>query len=58
MAAAEWFADHGGVAGVPSSGWQVDSSEAAGATLRSGDVTLHVLQGPDGTWQVDSGRRC
>ena len=28
------------------------------ATVRSGPVTLHVVQGPDRTWQVDSGSWC
>lgn len=39
----------------PTSGWTADPG---GSTVRSGDATLHVLQGPDDTWQVDSGQRC
>jgi len=58
VAAAAWFARHGGVPGIPSGGWQETGQNASGATVRSGPVTLHVLQGPDRTWQVDSGTRC
>ena len=29
-----------------------------GVAVRSGPVTLHVVQGPDRTWQVDSGSWC
>jgi hypothetical protein len=55
VAAAEWFSEHGGVPGVPSSGWHQDGS---GSSVRSGELTLHVVQGPDATWQVDSGSYC
>ena len=58
IAAAAWFARHGGVAGVPARGWRVAGRHGRGATVRSGPVTLHVVQGPDGTWQVDSGSWC
>jgi len=58
VAAAAWFARHGGVPGVPDAGWQVVSRAARDATLRSGPVTLHAIRGPDRTWQVDSGQRC
>jgi hypothetical protein len=58
VAAAEWFAENGGVGGVPSSGWREDSSDDTGVVVRSGDATVHVIQGPDGTWQVDSGQSC
>jgi hypothetical protein len=58
VAAAVWFAGHGGVAGIPHSGWRVTSQNGAAATVESGSVTLHVVQGPDKTWQVDSGQRC
>jgi hypothetical protein len=58
VAAAAWFARHGGVAGVPARGWREASRHGRGATVRSGPVTLHVVQGPDRTWQVDSGSRC
>ena len=57
-AAAAWFARHGGVPGIPGAGWREVSRSGRGATLRSGPVTLHVTQGPDRTWQVDSGQRC
>ena len=48
---------HGGGVSIPlpTSGWTADPG---GSTVRSGTATLHVLQGPDGTWQVDSGQRC
>lgn len=46
-------------AGLPTSGWTAQPGEPTGSTtLRSGDATLHVMQGPDGTWQVDSGQSC
>ena len=57
-AAAAWFARHGGVPGIPDAGWRVVSRAARDATLSSGPVTLHATQGPDRTWQVDSGQRC
>ena len=58
IAAASWFARHGGVPGIPEAGWTETGRNGSGATVRSGPVTLHVLQGPDRTWQVDSGSRC
>jgi hypothetical protein len=58
VAAAAWFARRGGVAGVPAQGWREAGRHGRGATVRSGPVTLHVTQGPDRTWQVDSGSWC
>ena len=58
LAAAIWFSAHGGVPAIPHSGWRVTSRSGAGATVESGSVTVHVIQGPDKTWQVDSGERC
>jgi hypothetical protein len=59
VAAAEWFAAHRSeVATVPRTGWQEDSRDDSGVVLRSGDATLHAIQGTDKTWQVDSGRQC
>jgi hypothetical protein len=58
VAAAEWFAEHGGDAGLPRSGWHEVGGDESGSTVRSGAVTLHVVRGPDGTWQVDSGSQC
>ena len=58
VAAAAWFARHGGVAGVPDRGWREAGRHGRGATVRSGPVTLHIVQGPDRTWQVDSGSWC
>jgi hypothetical protein len=57
-AAAAWFARHGGLTGIPAQGWRQVSRSGSGATVKSGAVTLHVIQGPDRTWQVDSGNRC
>ena len=58
VAAAAWFARHGGVAGVPVRGWREAGRHGRGATVRSGPVSLHAVQGPDRTWQVDSGSWC
>ncbi|MGZ4538817.1 MAG: hypothetical protein ACXVX8_03780 [Blastococcus sp.] len=57
-AAAEWLSGHGGVGDLPRSGWHEDGHDESGVTVRSGDVALHVVQGSDGTWQVDSGSWC
>jgi hypothetical protein len=58
VAAAAWFAKHGRVAGIPSGGWRLAAKNRDGATVASGREELHVIQGPDGTWQVDGGYRC
>ena len=58
VAAAAWFARHGGLTGIPAEGWRQVSRSGSGATVESGAVTLHVIQGSDRTWQVDSGNRC
>ena len=58
VAAAEWFSQHGVVPGVPQSGWQEEGEDESGVSVGSGDVTVHVVQGPDQTWQVDSGSTC
>ena len=58
IAAANWFAANGGVEDVPRGGWTEVEASAGQATLRSGGSTVHVMQGPDGTWQVDSGHNC
>jgi hypothetical protein len=58
VAAAAWFARHGGVAGVPARGWREVGRHGRGATVLSGPIVLHVVQGPDRTWQVDSGNWC
>ncbi len=55
VAAATWFAVHGGVPGVPRSGWHETGRDQTGATVRTGGATLHAVQGPDRTWQIDSG---
>ena len=58
VAAAAWFARHGGLTGIPAQGWRQISRSGSSVTVESGAVTLHVIQGPDRTWQVDSGNRC
>ena len=58
VAAAEWFADHGGVPDVPDTGWREAGRDEAGRLVRSDGVTLHVVQAADQTWFVDSGRFC
>jgi hypothetical protein len=58
IAAAVWFARHGGLTGIPAEGWRQVSRDGSGVTAESGLVTVHVIQGPDRTWQVDSGSRC
>jgi len=56
--AAQWFATHGGVPGIPADGWRETSRSDGNALVASGSVRLHVIQGTDRTWQVDSGERC
>jgi hypothetical protein len=58
VAAAEAFAATGTIADVPLSGWRQTGDDETGVELRSGDATLHAVQGPDATWQVDSGQHC
>lgn len=58
LEAARWFAAHGGVSDVPSDGWLDAGHDEAGALVRSGKLTLEVIQGPDLTWQVVSGTWC
>jgi hypothetical protein len=58
VAAAAWFARHGGVADVPDRGWRQAGRHGRSAAVRSGPVTLYVVQGPDRTWQVDGGSWC
>lgn len=58
VAAAMWFAAHGGIPSVPQQGWQVVDRNRHGATLRAGVNQLHAVQGSDGTWQVNSGTTC
>lgn len=60
QAAAQFFARHGDPAAfpVPLTGWVVVGHDAQAATVRSANVSLHVAEGPDHTWQVDSGSSC
>lgn len=56
IAAAHWFAAHGGVwSNIPTTGWSVTGGEGSSVSAQSGSFTLEVLQGPDATWQVASG---
>jgi hypothetical protein len=56
ITAAEWFAVHGGVwSDIPTTGWHVIGDPGPATDVRSGSMTLQVLQGSDGTWQVVSG---
>ena len=43
---------------MPSTVWRPDGDDAGGVYVRSGDVRLHTIQYPDGTWTVDAGRNC
>ena len=57
IAAAQWFATHGGVwSDIPTTGWSVIDSSQSSTSVQSGSFTLDVWQGPDGTWQVASGK--
>ena len=56
--AAAYFAVHGGISGLPLTGWQRLDGTPTGTSVRSGRTTLHALQGSDGTWQIDSGEAC
>jgi hypothetical protein len=56
--AAGWFARYGGVPRIPTEGWHEANRNGAGATIYSGETRLSVVQGSDGTWQVDGGIRC
>lgn len=56
--AARDFVLGGSVWSSPTTGWTATDRGEDGATVSSGDSYLHVFQGPDMTWQVDSGYRC
>ena len=56
-AAARWFAAHGGQ-DLPTHGWRVVGRDQDGVTLHAASSSVHVAQGSDGTWQVDSGTSC
>lgn len=43
---------------MPKTGWREASRSGKSAEVKSGAVTLHAIQGPDRTWQVDSGEMC
>jgi hypothetical protein len=58
VAAATRLAKHGHIAGIPRSGWRLTEKNQDGATVASVQTVLHIIQGSDGTWQVDSGYSC
>ena len=59
-AAAEWDASHHAIPGflLPTASWQLVNRNAGSAEVRSGGFQVHAIEGPDRTWQVDSGYRC
>ena len=58
QAAAEAFVRTGSVWSGPTTGWTVTEQDGTTATVSADGSHLHVLQGPDASWQVDSGYRC
>jgi hypothetical protein len=40
---------------IPTTGWHVIGSPGPTTNVQSGSMTLQVVQGTDGTWQVVSG---
>lgn len=59
VAAAWWCTLHGGIdVRLPRSGWQRHGHDTAGVIVQSGTDAVHVVQGVDKTWQVDSGKLC
>lgn len=59
VAAAVWFANgHNGLTGweLPVSGWTLVPGSPT--EVRSGTITLHVMQLSDKTWAVASGEKC
>jgi hypothetical protein len=56
IAAAQWFTTHGSLwPDLPGTAWSVVGSSESSTSVRSGSFTLDVVQGSDGTWQVDGG---
>lgn len=43
---------------LPTTGWTTVETTDSGVSLRSGESRLHAMQLRDGTWIIDSGRRC
>jgi len=44
---------------IPSTGWHAAVAPSDHIqVLRSGDIQVQVVEGPDGTWQVESGGVC
>jgi hypothetical protein len=48
----------GWTASLSTDGWRVLGPVSGEAQVASGDVVLHAVQVEDGTWFVDSGKRC
>lgn len=57
-AAVEDFVGPQGLDGLPPTGWHGDGRDQNGVIFRSGRAMVHVIQGSDGTWQVEEGRTC
>jgi hypothetical protein len=43
---------------LPKSGWVEVAHGSADAVVESDGYQVHVTEGPDGSWQVDSGTYC
>ena len=55
VAAAKHFVRNGGVVTGLAGDWDEVERSSTGASVRQGKTTVHVAQGPDGTWKVYSG---
>ncbi|PPK90880.1 hypothetical protein CLV92_12110 [Kineococcus xinjiangensis] len=53
--AAEHLVRHRSVVSGLTGAWEEIERSDAAASVRQGRTVLHVVQGPEGTWQVDSG---
>jgi hypothetical protein len=58
VAAARSLANDGLQPRIPRSGWHEEGQSRNGATVVSGNTSLHVIQLSDGSWTVDSGKTC
>lgn len=60
-AAAAWYAENTRSEHLPSTGWHAYSDEAGRGSSQvwvSGQDVVRVVEGPDNTWQVESGASC
>jgi len=58
LAAARSLANDGLQPRIPRSGWREEGQGSRGATVVSGNTSLHAVQLSDGSWTVDGGRTC